>query len=107
MTALHCDPHVLVGILRERQADYQFAARGTVQYYQRLLEFGAWLTELKAACAHGVWMEALKAAGWSYSICNRAMKLHRLGVSAAELELKGAQAVLKQYARPRRRAGGA
>ena len=102
MTALHCDPHVLAGILRERQHDYEFTALGSVKYYERVLEFGAWLTGLKAACAYGVWMKALKAAGWSYSICNRAMKLHRLGVSAVELALKGAKAVFKEYARPRR-----
>lgn len=107
MTAPYCDPHALAGLLRERQGDYAFAAYGTVQYYQRLLDFGAWLTEMKGACAHGVWMKALKAAGWSYSICNRAMKLHRLGVSAAELELKGAEAVLKQHARPRQPVGDA
>ena len=105
MTALHCDPHALAGILRERQDDYEFAALGSVRYYERVLDFGAWLIELKAACAHGVWMKALKAAGWSYSICNRAMKLYRLGVSSAELALKGAKAVFKEYARPRRPAG--
>jgi len=102
MTALHCDPLALAGILHERQGDYEFAARGTVKYYERVLDLGAWLTGLKDACAHGVWMKALKAAGWSYSICNRAMKLHRLGVSAAELALEGAKGVLKRFARPRR-----
>lgn len=63
MTALHCDPDALAGILRERQGDYEFAVRGSVRYYQRLLDFGAWLTGLRNVCAHGVWMRAVKAAG--------------------------------------------
>ncbi len=102
MTALYCDPRALAEILQERQDSYEFAARGSVAYFRRLLDFGAWLTELKRQCAHGVWMKALKAAGWSYSYCNRAMKLHRSGVPANELALEGGKAVLKRLAQPRR-----
>ncbi len=102
MTALYCDPSALAEILRERQDSYEFAARGSVAYFSRLLDFGAWLTELRGECAHGVWMKTLKTAGWSYSVCNRSMKLHRSGVSAAELSLEGGKAVLKRLARPRK-----
>ncbi len=102
MTALYCDPHALAEILRERQDGYEFAARGSVAYFSRLLDFGAWLTGIRGECAHGVWMKTLKTAGWSYSVCNRAMKLHRSGVSATELSLEGGKAVLKRLARPRK-----
>ncbi len=102
MTALYCDPQALAGILRERQESYEFVARGTVGYYERTLDFGAWVAEKRSQCAHGVWMKTLRELGWSYSICNRAIKLHKLGVSAAELARDGAKAVLKRFARPRR-----
>ncbi len=105
MTALYCDPRALAGILRERQDSYEFAARGSVGYYEGVLAFGAWVAGKRSVCAHGVWIKALREAGWSYSVCNRAIKLHGLGVSAAELARDGAKAVLKRFARPRRPAG--
>ena len=105
MTALYRDPHALAGILRERQESYEFVARGTVGYYEKTLDFGAWVAEKRSQCAHGVWMRTLRELGWSYSTCNRAIKLHRLGISAAELARDGAKAVLKRFARPRRPAG--
>jgi len=105
MTALYCDPHELAGILRERQDSYEFVARGSVGYYEGTLDFGASLAGIRSECAHGVWMKTLRELGWSYSVCNRAIKLHSLGVSAAELARDGAKAVLKRFARPRRPAG--
>ncbi len=105
MTALYCDPHELAGILRERQESYEFVARGSVGYYEKTLDFGAWVAGKRSQCAHGVWMKTLRELGWSYSVCNRAIKLHTLGVSAAELARDGAKAVLKRFARPRRPAG--
>ena len=105
MTALYRDPYALAGILRERQESYEFVARGTVGYYERTLDFGAWVAGKRSQCAHGVWMKTLRELGWSYSVCNRAIKLHRLGVSAAELARDGAKVVLKRFARPRRPAG--
>ena len=105
MTALYCDPRALAGILRERQDSYEFVVRGSVGYYEGVLAFGAWVAGKRSECAHGVWIKALREAGWSYSVCNRAIKLHGLGVSAAELARDGAKAVLKRFARPRRPAG--
>ncbi|MCY3753937.1 MAG: hypothetical protein OXG99_07605, partial [Alphaproteobacteria bacterium] len=105
MTALYCDPHALAELLREDQDDYEFSARGSVQYYERTLKLGARLKWRRDECAYGVWMKALEEIGWSYSVCNRAMKLHALGVSAVELARDGAKAVLRRHARPRRPAG--